>query len=146
MYNKLMGLDVGDKRVGIAVSDALMMTAQPYDTYFRVGIKKDTEYFTALIKKLGITGIVAGMPKNMDGTLGGQSEKTRRFTETVAKAAGLPYYYVDERLTSVIAERITAGSGLGTKEKRAALDRIAAAEILQQYMDSIRRKGDSDNE
>ncbi len=102
---RIMGLDVGNKTIGVAVSDLMQLTAQGITTVRRKGIKKDLEELDKIIKEKEVTEIVVGLPKNMNGTLGPQSEKVVKFTEKLKTITDLEIKFWDERLTTVAAER-----------------------------------------
>ena len=102
-----MGLDMGDKRIGIAVSDLLMLTAQGVESYTRTeSEKKDIAHLCEICAQYNVGKIVCGLPKNMNGTLGPMAEKVQAFAEKLKKASGLEIEFEDERLTTVYAERL----------------------------------------
>lgn len=137
------GLDVGDRRVGIALSDALNITAQPYDVYRRKNNAADIAYFQKLFSENGVIAIVAGIPFNMNGTEGPQAEKARAFAELIAQATGLEVFYIDERLTSSAAERLMADSDVSRQKRSQKVDVMAAIMILQSFLDRQRREKNS---
>ena len=102
---RIMGLDVGDKTIGVAVSDLMGLTAQGVKTIKRVGKKKDIEALKEIIKERQVNKIVSGLPKNMNGTLGPQGEKVIKFCELLEEETGIKIEYWDERLSTVAAER-----------------------------------------
>jgi len=126
---------VGDKRIGVAVSDPLGITAQGLETYARTGdIETDTGYIVALAKKYAPVRLLFGMPRNMDGSYGFQSEKVKDFANAVlAKWEGEHAFY-DERLTTVQAERVLCEAELDWRERRKVVDKVAAVVILQSYL------------
>lgn len=130
-----MGLDVGDKRIGIAVCDALGLATTPLKTLQRKNAKLDVETIAALATKEEIGGIVIGLPLNMDGTEGAQAAKTRAFGNRVTEATGLPIFYEDERLSSFTAVEMLVERGIKTGHNRELIDMQAAAIILQSYLD-----------
>ncbi len=138
-----MGLDVGDRTVGIAVSDGLNMTAQGKATLERTGIRKDTGRILELIKENDCDTVVVGLPLSMDGTDSEQTVKTREFArmlENKLRSGGMPGVKVvlrDERLTSVMAERAMIEGTLRREKRKKIIDRQAAVIILQSYLDSI---------
>ncbi|GFR35750.1 putative pre-16S rRNA nuclease [Thermobrachium celere] len=103
---RILGLDVGDKTIGVAISDPLGWTAQGVKTIKRVGIKKDLQEILSIIKQHNVEKIVVGLPKNMNGTLGPQSEKVLNFCEKLKEVCNLEIILEDERLTTVAAERM----------------------------------------
>jgi putative Holliday junction resolvase len=133
-----LGLDVGDVRIGMAVSDLLMLTAQGMETYTRKDERQDIAYIGGLITKYDVETIVCGFPKNMDGSVGEQAEKVRDFAERLREAAQLPIVYWDERLTTKSAHRTLLEADMSRKKRKKAVDKIAAVYILQGYMDSLR--------
>ena len=132
---RILALDVGDKRIGIAVSDPLGITAQGLETFNRTGdIDKDTDYIINLAAKYKPVKLLFGMPRNMDGSYGFQSEKVRSFADAVlAKWDGERDFY-DERLTTVTAERVLNEAALSWQKQRKVVDKIAAVVILQGYL------------
>ena len=132
------GLDIGDKRIGIAVSDGLGMTAQPVGVVQRVSVKRDIEAVRSLLAPFELERLVAGLPLQMDGREGQQSTRTRAFADALGKAMGLEVVYQDERMTSVQSERILIESGVRRDKRRTVIDKLAATLILQAYLDSRR--------
>jgi putative Holliday junction resolvase len=134
-----MALDVGDARVGIAISDPLLITAQPLET---VDTPKACARIVQICVDKSVGKIIVGLPKMLDGSIGEQAEKVTKFVDNLQSALdssnfeGIEVQYWDERLTTKQAERVLAGSKLKNREKSAALDRISAALILQSYLDS----------
>ena len=138
--NVYAGLDVGDRRVGISFSDALNITAQPYDVYRRKDNKADIAYFQKLFAEKGVIALVAGIPLNMNGTEGSQAEKAKAFAEMIASATQLELFLVDERLTSSAAERLMIDADISRKKRSAKVDVLAAVMILQSFMDRKNRE------
>lgn len=135
---RIVGLDVGDRRIGIAVSDELGMIAQPIGTLSSTGWGPDVRYIKNLADSYGAKRVVCGLPQQLDGSEGLQAEKVRAFGLQLEKA-GLTVEYWDERLTSVSAERVLLEGGLSRKDRRAHIDKTAAALILQSYLDANSR-------
>ena len=134
---RVLALDVGDKRIGIAVSDPLGITAQGLETYNRTGdIEKDAEYIAGFAKKYAPVRLLFGMPRNMDGSYGFQSEKVKEFADTVLKLWDGEHAFFDERLTTVSAERVLMETELDWRKRRKVVDKLAATIILQGYLDS----------
>ncbi len=137
-----IGLDVGDKTIGVAVSDALNITAQGIMTIERVGIKKDTTAVMDLIKEYDCDTVVVGLPKKLDGTDSPQTEKVYEFKtklENKLRSSGLgdvSIEYYDERLTTVMAEKVLIEADLSRKRRKEVIDKQAAVIILQGYLDS----------
>ncbi len=135
---RTIGLDVGDVRIGIALSDLLMLTAQGIETYTRKEEQADIDYLAAFMHRNNVERIVCGLPKNMNGTEGEQAQKVRGFAERLKEHTGLPLTYWDERLTTKSAERTLLEADMSRKKRKAVVDKIAAVYILQGYMDSVR--------
>ena len=136
-YKRIMGLDVGDKRIGISLSDPLRITAQGIESYNRQDTEeKDIAYIAEMAKKNDVEFIVCGLPKNMNGTIGPQAEKVMAFAERVSEASGLRIEYSDERLTTVLVERTLIEADMSRSKRRKVVDKLAAVTILQGYLDS----------
>ena len=133
---KKIGLDVGDVRIGIAVSDMLGMIANARESYTRKGLEKDLRYFTDLAKAENADAFVLGLPKNMDGTEGERAEVTREFGDKLHEFSGLPVVYMDERLSTVAAERMLIQAAVRRDKRKKVIDKVAACIILQNYLDS----------
>ncbi len=134
-----MGLDYGSKTVGVALSDELLLTAQGYSIIRRDSekkLRKTLAEIAQIAADNGVTEIVLGYPKNMDGSEGDRCEKTREFQSLVEKRTGLPVTLWDERLTTVAADRAMDEAGLRREEKKEHVDRIAAEFILRGFLDA----------
>ncbi len=135
-----MALDVGDKTIGVAVSDSLLITAQGVTTIERVGIKKDTTKVMDLIKEYDCGTLVIGLPKKLDGTDSIQTEKVYEFKEKMEnklRSSGMgevTIEYQDERLTTVMAEKVLIEADLSRKRRKEVIDKQAAVLILQSYL------------
>lgn len=140
---RVLSLDIGDKRIGVAVSDELSVTAQGIKTIERSEIEKDIRGIEALIKEYGVEKLVIGLPKNMDGTIGPQGEKVLRFVDKLTKKVEIPITLWDERLTSISAERILIQADLSRQKRKKIIDKVAATLILQNYLDSRRGNKES---
>ncbi|MCM1305730.1 MAG: Holliday junction resolvase RuvX [Bacteroides sp.] len=138
MLKHKIALDVGDVRIGVAVSDLLGITANPRETYVRKkgDSNADIAYFCEYAKREDADAFVLGLPKNMDGTEGERAKITREFGDTLSAASGLPVYYQDERLTTVSAERMLIGADVRREKRKQVVDKVAATIILQSYLDS----------
>ena len=135
MAYRYFAVDVGDKRVGLAVSDALGITAQGIETYDRTGDdEKDGEYIRKCAERYAPCRIVFGMPRNMDGSYGFASEKVRAFAAVVLNGWQGEHDFFDERLSTVAAERALFEAELNWKKRRKVIDRLAAQVILEGYM------------
>ena len=135
---RIMGLDVGDKTIGVAVSDLMGLTAQGVKTIKRVGKKKDIEALKEIIKERQVNKIVSGLPKNMNGTLGPQGEKVIKFCELLEEETGIKIEYWDERLSTVAAERTRIQGNVRRENRKGVIDMVAAVIILQGYLDRQR--------
>lgn len=137
---RIMGLDYGDKTVGVAVSDELLITAQPVTTVERERsnkLRKTYQQLEAIIEEYEVEKIVIGKPLNMNGTEGERVEKTRAFSDELKKRTGLEIVEVDERLTTTEADRILEDTGVAHSGRKAHIDKMAAAIILQTYLDGL---------
>lgn len=135
---RILALDIGEKNIGVAISDGLGITAQGLPNLRR---GQDTETILGLseiVKKNNVQEIVAGMPVNMDGTLGKQAREIAVFLEKIKEKIALPVKIWDERLSSMQAERIMLEADLSRKKRKKNIDRIAAQLILQSYLDAGR--------
>lgn len=133
-----IALDIGDVRIGVAVSDLLGITANPRETYTRKkdDISADIAYFCNYAKNEDADAFVLGLPKNMDGTEGDRAKITREFGDMLHQASGLPVFYQDERLTTVSAERMLIDADVRRDKRKKVIDKVAATIILQSYLDS----------
>ena len=132
---RILGLDIGDKYIGVAVSDLLQMTAQGLKTIKRTSNKEDYQEIKNLVDEYNINKIVVGLPKNMNGSLGPQSEKVMKFAEKIKNKFKIEIIYIDERLTTVSAERVLIESDVRRENRKKVIDKIAASYILQIYLD-----------
>ncbi len=137
MNERIICLDIGDARIGVAVSDLTRLIATPIDTIYRVGWGPDTKKVVAICEQYETTEVLAGWPLNMDGTAGFQSEKVKNFCAQLEKA-GLTVYYQDERLTTVTATNALIEGNMHRAERKHNVDKVAAAVILQQWLDTQR--------
>lgn len=134
---RILGLDVGNKRIGVAASDELLLCAHGLCVYKRSDDASDMAYFADLSKKQRITHLVVGLPRNMDGSVGYQAEAAQSFGDALAKFLALPITYWDERLTTRLALGTLRECGASAKQRKGAVDKIAASHILQSYLDSL---------
>jgi putative Holliday junction resolvase len=133
---RVMALDVGDKTIGVAVSDALLLTAQSRPTIRRKNLTSDVETLRRLAMENEVHEIVVGQPFHMNGKESPQSQKVARFVDELHKVLDLPVIFWDERLTSFEAEQHLEQMGLNWRQRREQVDKIAAMIILQNYLDS----------
>ena len=139
---RIMGLDFGSKTVGVAISDALLLTAQGIETICRKEenkLRQTLARIKALCDEYEVEEIVLGFPKNMNNTIGDRAEKSLEFAEMLKKRTGLPVVMWDERLTTVEANRTLMESGVRRENRKEYVDKIAAVFILQGYLDSRSR-------
>jgi len=130
-----MALDYGEVRIGIAFSDLLNIIANGYETYTRRTLDKDLEYLSTLAKEREVDTIVMGLPINMDGTEGERALATREFADKLHEISGLPIAFIDERLTSVSAERMLIEAAVRRENRKKVIDIVSATIILQSYLD-----------
>lgn len=138
---RILGLDVGSRRIGIAVSDPLGITAQGLETLQRKNKRHDFAYLEQVIRDYSVTEIVVGLPLRMSGSAGVQAERMEAFAEELRKRFGLTVHLWDERLTSAEANRLLRETELSIQKRAQAVDRMAAVLILQGWMQSHSSKG-----
>ena len=129
-----MALDVGNKRIGVALSDELQILAQPLYTIHRKGIERDIEEIVKIINDNNVEEVIVGLPENMDGTTGFQGEKTIKFAEVLRQSTDRPLIMWDERMTTISARRIIIENDVNQKDKNNLVDTIAAVVILETYL------------
>lgn len=139
-----MGLDIGDKTIGVAVSDPLLISAQGITTIERVGIKKDTSRVLELAEQHEVSTIVAGLPLMLSGADSPQTQKVREFADKLRNKAqstgkSLEFAFQDERFTTKMAEDVLIAADMSRAKRRTIIDRQAAVIILQSYLDANRR-------
>lgn len=138
---RALGLDLGTKTIGLAVTDELGLTAQGLPTWERVGPRKDVAELTRLAREYGVDRFVIGLPLNMDGSEGPRAEATKKFGATLEEATKLPVIYWDERLTTVAAQRVLLEADLSRKRRKEVIDQVAASLILQGWLDAQPKSG-----
>ncbi|QCX32735.1 Holliday junction resolvase RuvX [Caloramator sp. E03] len=136
---RIMGLDIGDKTIGVAISDPLGWTAQGIKTIKRTGIKKDINEILNIINEYQVEKIVVGFPKNMNGTIGPRAEKIIDFCDKLKGRIKLDIELEDERLTTVAAEKMLIDADVSRKKRKEVIDTIAATYILQTYLNRINK-------
>jgi putative Holliday junction resolvase len=134
---KILGLDIGEKRIGIAISDELGYTAQGMRVMNRSGLADDLTVLRELIKETEATEVVVGLPKNMDGTLGESAQKVLSFAKKMEEFLSLPVILWDERWTTAEATRLLVDADISRSKRRKVVDKLAAVLILQGYLDSL---------
>ena len=132
---RILGLDVGTKRIGVALSDPLGFSAQPFTTIIRESKKKDMAAIEAILLEYGIKKVIVGMPKNMNGTIGPSGEMAMLVGEKIKNKFKIELIYVDERLSSVSAERTLIEADVKREDRKMMIDKVAASYILQTYLD-----------
>lgn len=134
----LVGLDLGDKTIGISVSDRMGTVATPLETIRRKKFTLDAERLMEIIKERDINGILLGLPRNMDGTEGPRCQKTRAFARNLTRLTDLPIGFWDERLSTVAAEKALLEADTTRKRRSEVIDHVAAGYILQGALDRMR--------
>jgi putative Holliday junction resolvase len=137
---RLMGLDLGDKTIGLALSDISLTIASPLETIRRTKFSKDLEALKAAAAKHGVGGLVLGMPLNMDGSAGPRVQATRAFAANVARMWGVPVAVWDERLSTAAVTRMMIEGDLSRARRAELVDKLAAAYILQGALDFLKRQ------
>ena len=137
-YYKVMGLDFGDVRIGVALSDPSRFLASGYETYTRKTTEKDLEHLAQIIADNKVKKVVFGLPLNMDGTKGVRVEKTEAFADKLKAKCNVEIDYYDERLSSVTAEEILIEAGVRREKRKEVIDKLAATIILQSYLDKFK--------
>ena len=132
---RVIALDVGDVRIGVAVTDPTGTIAQPLEVYKRVGYGPDCRYVQELCRRFDTATVLLVLPLNMDGTRGGQAEKAQAFGKVLSDA-GLDVRYQDERMTTVTAERVLISGSVRRENRKQYVDKLAAAVILEQWLAS----------
>jgi len=132
---RIMALDVGDRRIGVAMSDPTGLIASPFTTIIREAERKDQERIAVLVREQEVDKVVVGLPKTLRGEVGPQAQRVLRFGDHLSHVVGVPIVYWDERHSTVDAERILGKRARG-RAARGRLDEVAAAVILQTYLDS----------
>ncbi|HEY8443473.1 MAG TPA: Holliday junction resolvase RuvX [Clostridia bacterium] len=137
---RVLGIDYGDKRIGFALSDQLRIIASPLEVYNRKSLQQDLEYIKNLIQSNQVDTVVIGLPINMDGTMGERALKTQEFGEQLKRVIDIPIVYIDERWTSKESERILIESNIRREKRKVLVDKVAAQNILQRYLDMPKNK------
>ena len=136
MAGRVLGLDVGKKRIGLALSDGLGITAQGMPTLQRSRIRDDLDRLADICRVHEVELLLVGQPLHMSGDESRQGQYTREFAERLSDHTGLPVKFLDERLTTVQAERVLRESGISIEKRAKAVDKLAAVLLLQSYLDS----------
>ena len=140
---RIMGLDFGAATVGVAISDALLLTAQGIETIRReqeLQLRKTYRRIEELVKEYEVDRIVVGYPKHLNNTIGERAKKAEEFAQALERRTGLTVVLQDERLTTVEAHRVLDAGGAGLEKKKEVVDKLAAVLILQSYLDRMNNK------
>lgn len=137
---RIMSLDVGTKRIGIAVSDEMGITANGIETLKRTETKKDIVKLKNLISELKIEKIVIGVPYNTDGTVSINGEIIKKFSNKIEKELSLPIVFINETLTTADAEKYLLEANMSRKKRKKVIDKLSAVIILQEYLEQIRQQ------
>ncbi len=132
-----MAIDYGDVRIGIAISDLTRTIANGLENYVRIDLEKDVEHIIALAKENNVKVVVFGLPYNMDGTESNQTLKTKDFAKIIEEKSGLKVDFQDERLTSLMAERMLINADVSRAKRKTVLDKLSATIILEDYLKQI---------
>lgn len=142
-YRSILGLDLGDKTIGVAVSDLSRTIATPIEVIRREKFTLDAQRLLALVENRKAAGLILGLPLNMDGSEGPRVQSTRAFARNLEKLTALPITFWDERLSTVAAERALLEADTSRKRRREVIDQVAAGYILQGALDRMRMLGGS---
>lgn len=137
----VLGVDFGDSRTGYAVSDSLGFSAHTLEVLSEKNIIKVAEHTAEIARKMNAEKIVLGFPKNMNGTVGERGEKSKRLSKLLEEKLDIPVVLWDERLTTVSAHNLMNQTNVRGKKRKESVDKIAAAFILQSYLDSVNLRG-----
>ena len=141
--DRVLAFDFGERRIGVALSDPLSLSAQPVLTLERVSWKRDLDQIRDLVLRHGVGRIVVGLPLNLDGSRGERVRLTELFMGRVRRATGIEVIPFDERLTTVQAERVLIEGNMSRRRRRQVIDQAAAVILLQAYLDAQRVVGNA---
>ena len=133
--HRKMGIDYGDKRIGIAMTDALCIISSPFEVYQNKGQEDALNHIVKIIKDYDVDEVAMGLPLNMDGTEGERALATREFGSLLEQRTSLPVKYLDERLTSASPERMLIEADMRREKRKQVIDKVSATIILQNYLD-----------
>ena len=139
---RLLGLDVGTKTIGLALSDVTRSIATPYETIRRTKFTSDAKILGDIVDKMEVGGLIIGLPINLDGSEGPRAQSTRAFARNLGKHIDLPMAFWDERLSTTAVERHLIEADASRKRRAEVVDRMAAAYILQGALDRLKRAGE----
>lgn len=131
-----MGIDYGDKRIGVALSDLLCIISSPYEVFINKGEEESLKHLDKIIKENDVDEIAMGLPLNMDGSEGERARLHREFGQKLSDFSGVIVHFVDERLTSAEAEEILISSGVRREKRKELIDKLSAQIILQTFIDN----------
>jgi putative Holliday junction resolvase len=134
---RILALDPGTKRIGVALSDELGWTAQPLETFERKSLNADVAHINELVRRHEVREIVIGMPIQLNGRMGPAAQSTQQFLEALQTAVGVPVVAWDERLTTKAAEQMLIEADVSRKKRKGAVDRVAAALLLKSYLEHV---------
>lgn len=134
---RILALDPGSKRMGVALSDELGWTAQPLETYERRSLAADVAHIQDLVRRYEVREVVMGMPLHMSGRVGAEAERVQALMDTLGQALNVPVVAWDERLTTKSAEDLLIAANVSRKKRKGTVDRVAAAILLQSYLESL---------
>jgi putative Holliday junction resolvase len=137
-FGRILALDLGKRRIGLALSDPLRITAQGIQTLQRVRVREDLEVLAALVEERGVSEFLFGEPLHMSGDESRQSAYTHEFADRLGSRTGLPVRFWDERWTSVEAGRVLRDSGISIEKRAQAVDRLSAVILLESYLDYLK--------
>ncbi|SRR6056297_1932645 len=137
---RVMALDIGEVRIGIALTDPLCLIASPYDVHVRSDIKTDVKFFKDLIQSKKVSVLVAGLPKHLDGNEGKTAAKIRGFISELKQEIDIEIVFQDERFTSKSADQFLINQNMRRKKRRNVIDKMAAQIILQNYLDKMKNQ------
>ncbi|MDD2445260.1 MAG: Holliday junction resolvase RuvX [Clostridia bacterium] len=133
-YSRIMGIDYGDKRIGIALTDLMHVIASPFEVYKTVNSNADIEHLQKIIEEQEVETVVIGLPLNMDGSEGERARKTRLFGSNIADKSNVNIVFQDERLTSFEADNILSDAKVRTDKRKDLIDKLSACLILESYL------------
>jgi putative Holliday junction resolvase len=139
---RLLGLDVGTKTIGLALSDVTRSIATPYETIRRTKFTSDAKILGDIVDKMEVGALIIGLPLNLDGSEGPRAQSTRAFARNLGKHIALPFAFWDERLSTAAVERHLIEADASRKRRAEVIDRMAAAYILQGALDRLKRAGE----
>lgn len=134
---RVMGLDVGDRRIGVAISDPEGWLAQGLTVITRTTLSRDLSAIQSIAEEQGVEKIVVGLPRRLDGTIGPQAEKSQEFGRALHERVGIPVVFWDERLSTVAAQKMMISTGVKRARRKSTIDMAAATVMLQGYLDYL---------